>query len=701
MELIANKRLSISNTLLLIFIPIVFCLSLSNYFYFATFSKLISAIIICLILIFNSKNFNIRCDYFKKYLIIYICVFPLIIFQLTFHQSLEGDFSLRVGLILFMIPFSLLISDDNRKYIVDLIVFILPITCVYAAIYSYVEKQPLIVPAGNPNALAIIISLGTLATMYQLVLSQKIKLKVFCILSLFLAYFLLFKIFSLGSFIIILVGGMSFLFFQINKFDELIKKIKYWQLLLAISVCILIVSMSPVIFHIFFPDQLINNLEFRLNLLEAGWRLAKDEYLFGIGSGKVYSVIPYYWNSNITILQGAGETVHHIHNEYLNILIENGIFVLIGFINLIAFAFYNGFKFLSNSERQNQNFIKIIICLFLGICVQISFSRSLHFPSVALIFFMLMSILIFCSYETKKNENKIKSKILIYLSCLGVFIFILPLLYEGYQLKKIQDNFKERNSFIGKNKSIINGQSVVAIKSKYKNYLFKHKNNLNANLIVELLSNKNTLSDSEELDFLLYLSDLEFDFESELKSLSKSSRYTNLKYLAYKNYLRLLMDYMKWDEVYKVSMELYAISPANLISTSEIYLYHIRKKEFQKGLEHLIKTYKIIKNPLLLKTIIEHKIKFTKEVIGINEITDCINLRRKIEFDSKYAKYQIDSRFGNLKQYYYDFLSILIKKGFDHQAKNLYLHWKKNYINSYPKEMIDKLVISNPETFLK
>lgn len=231
-----------------------------------------------------------------------------------------------------------------------------------------------------------------------------------------LKYFLLFNIFLLG---LLLSGAMSafvgflfmlfFLFFlyifmkKKNKNIIVVDKFKKIILLLASFLVLL------------FVVNALTNVEYISDVQEMGNEIVSSvngEIDENMGSGRLYiwkESMRYftkynYWNTGIgidnfmyigngklIIDSNSGDIIYKAHNEYLQILVCEGIFKLLVYLSFLGYIFFKAISYLKSNKVVEKNYLALFIA-FCGYCVQAFFNISI--TRVAPIFYMIAGLIV-------------------------------------------------------------------------------------------------------------------------------------------------------------------------------------------------------------------------------------------------------------------------------------------------------------------
>ena len=402
-------------------------------------------------------------------------------------------------------------------------------------------------------------------------------------------------------------------------------------------------------------------------------------------------------------MAGAGETEYHLHNEFLNIAVEGGIVSFLLFLTLILFCIYNGLKFYLSSQHKNASFVLPLMGIFLGICVQISFDRILQFPTTGLMFALLCGVLLSLN-ESLIVMTKKTSRILILLLAVLHAIFAWPFLYQqiiytralgntpqvlskinalNAEIDKAANPQTLKDSFIKK----INAFPESTLKTSVNDYFYKNQE----------------ITPVVITSYVAILVDLEFNWSRNLEEIIANSHFPDLKVMAYKKYMSLLSLENRKKELLEIAWKMKSEFPLVLDSTNLIYNHYFDAHDFDKAITVLKQSAQFTNNPLLKRKIILDRMKI-ENTINLEEISECIFIRKSIEYDPKYVKKNLTSRFYTLDSYYIKFiLELLERKEFEKSRQLLIEYSSDDKLIKKPiyKEFIEEIKSKYPEMYEK
>jgi hypothetical protein len=553
-------------------------------------------------------------------------------------------------------------------------------------------------PAGNANCLAGVISVGVLSASYLIYvnkISSLFKLSAyFLILS---SIVVLYEIKSRGSLLLLLAATISMFILHLYK-------ILYFKITKNHYICFFVIFALAVISLLFISYHIDSNnylnFAYRENLLKAGLKIFQDNWMLGIGNGNLGKVLPLYWDLNTSLLSGAGETEYHLHNEYLNKGVEEGLLSFFLFLSLIAISVINGVRFFLFSSSKNAILSLPIIGVFLGVCVQILFDRILQFPTTGLLFALLCGILL--SLNDNLNAKAFKfSKILITVLAILHFILIYPFLSQqelysnsfNYSKNSEQKFVELIKEFSHETNSDDFRRIVLKQLDKYPKSPLKLKS-------INMLILNSEINTSIISAYSTIIIDLDLNWSKNLEEILETTQFPDLKVMTYKKYIELLFQEKRNEEALKITEKMYQEFPLILVSTYIRYSYYCSIHEFSKGLECLKKSAELTNDPKLRKKILLHQLKYENSY-SFKEIEDCISLRRSIEYDPKYVKKNLVARFDSFELYYKEFiLELFLKKDLD-KGYALILDYSKLSHKAFFKEFINEIKAKYPEIYEK
>jgi O-antigen ligase len=677
--------------------PIIFC-TYSSTIQFGSTIKLVFISILIFIALFAS---SVNTKQFQKLPV--VLLFSIIIFPILLSLAVTGSFQyinlLQYSNLLFLIFIFITFQVGHLRimlysFAISLL-FLLPLALILKDEQTYGD------PVGNANILGQMIGVGLISIFY-LIIRQKLNMTFIYISALPIigSMYLLLQIKSRGSFLFIIFAVITMLILQVikKKYFDISKKM--WLMTIAVFVfltvfCVIIIANLD--------WNLYLNLAYRKNLWEAGLKIFCDHWFLGIGDGNLAHVLPNYWDKSTNVLSGAGETEYHIHNEFLNIGIQEGIISLFLFGFLICLAFINGLKFYFFSKHKDSNFILPFLAIFLGVCFQISVDRILHFTATGLLFALICGLLLTLTVNIHSKPIKISKYLILSLALLYSF-FTLPFIYQQYLYVKNNTipelsikKFENLKSKISKDADDKDVKSII-----HENIMEYPESSLKK--IIENKIDKNIpLSKTQYNSIFLMLIDLELGWSRNYETIISHTNFPDLKVMAYKKFVGLLIDEGRKEEALSLCLKANAEYPLIMKFTYIIYVNYCEAKEYQKGLDYLLKASKISSDPYLIKKIIFHYLIFEKK-LDFDRMKECIQIRQEIEYNPQYAKKNLAKRFGTLDSYYIGFIYELLSiKEFDKGYEILLQYVKDEKLRIKPsfKEFIHNIKVAYPDIYAK
>lgn len=385
----------------------------------------------------------------KKSPLLYSLLFLIFTASLSTILSVNPYFSLwsslerMTGLVtyLHLFVFFLIISTVfNHNYWIKYFNFSI-ITSVIVGFYGlYTENfnflswnNRLISTLGNPIYLALYFVLIIFITLFLLVNSSNILLKVFYSLLILLNSFFLLLTKTRGAIIGFLVGIIFFLItFLMNFFNK--KKQKIIVLIIFILFITIVFFLTPSIINKpLFERFKYSKMDYaaKLTILKIAYAGFKERPFFGWGLENFLQV---YIKNYIPIQRTITERwFDRVHNEFFEWLIAGGIFGFFAYLSIFITALYIIWK----NNNFSSSVKKTLIALLIAYAISVFF--EFHNISASILFF---SILAFVHSSNNNQLIKIKKNkkyiIALFLFLLTLFFFIqnIKSLFAAYYLEK-------------------------------------------------------------------------------------------------------------------------------------------------------------------------------------------------------------------------------------------------------------------------
>jgi len=188
-----------------------------------------------------------------------------------------------------------------------------------------------------------------------------------------------------------LIFSFALMFFLLKK-EKLIKG-NYWAFCIPIFLGIgflLTTGFEPFKNRLF---VLWESLGLRWTVNEEAFKIIKDFPLFGVGLGNFNHIFTIYQKSTYSLYY------KHLHNDYLQLIIETG---LIGAFVYFAFLFKIFKNIFSELKQRHDSFAKNIViggvCGLFGLMIHSFFDFNFHIPAVSLLFWFILALTYKCSY---------------------------------------------------------------------------------------------------------------------------------------------------------------------------------------------------------------------------------------------------------------------------------------------------------------
>lgn len=346
---------------------------------------------------FYNKNLLFVYGFFSLYLIVAVLHFS----HKDFLEVIQHDIRniIWYSPIIFLLPY--LIKDNNDiKKIFRFLIFNGVIISIFGIVTKFLGKEFLlhggyrvISTFGNPNNLALFLNILIFIILSKIFFEKKKNRKLIIFLGLFLLC-LIFTV-SLTNLLAFIIGILIFFLLMIKNKKGII-------VILSISI------FSFILFSFGFFDNILYKYE---RILEPNSSLSSY-------SGRVqqfYEVIDYSEKTNLSSLLFGDFSLKRYHrydSQYWNILVNDGLILLIYFIFLFLYIIYLGFKkanyFLKNNEYELASiFMGISIALLTVLIVDFYFTAYLNrFPFNFLIYFFIGIILLTNFSNSAKVEVK-------------------------------------------------------------------------------------------------------------------------------------------------------------------------------------------------------------------------------------------------------------------------------------------------------
>lgn len=160
----------------------------------------------------------------------------------------------------------------------------------------------------------------------------------------------------------------------------------------------------------FIRNRLISILQFkdttlgRIKLWKTGWYMFKDHFWLGVGNGNFLTYYPEYIKKHPTLT--VYKTQATVHNSYLKMLAELGIFGGLVFTGIYGMMFYMIYSLLKKTKRY-----KVVVLAFIGFWIAYLFQNFLNnlmfIPQLNVFVWIITAMLykgVYLENQEEKNE---------------------------------------------------------------------------------------------------------------------------------------------------------------------------------------------------------------------------------------------------------------------------------------------------------
>ncbi len=134
-------------------------------------------------------------------------------------------------------------------------------------------------------------------------------------------------------------------------------------------------------------DNASNDYSIRLHILHLSWQVIKDFWLLGVGAGNYAALIPLYETSSF------GFYIDHAHNDYIELLVEQGVIGFLIYFIMILIAMVYSIKTIRHIDSVSY---KTYALIGLMGCMTMLFHSLIDFnfqiPSNAAYFFIFLAL---------------------------------------------------------------------------------------------------------------------------------------------------------------------------------------------------------------------------------------------------------------------------------------------------------------------
>lgn len=256
----------------------------------------------------------------------------------------------------------------------------------------------------NKNHLASFISIPVPIIFFYFFVNSKNENKEIFIFKILYFIYLFYLIYSLQSRMVFLSLILGLAVYFIVERKSIIFKYKMMILFLFIILLgvftFLMFSKNIIDSNINYLEQITSegSINGRFEMIIIALKMFPDNLLFGIGVNQFALIYPYYSGLNNSF-------IHHLHNEYIQFLVEYGIigiFIFIFFYYEFTKTIIHSFKFLK------KNHLHLFISVFISIIIlhiQCLSDFLLHLGIFVFIFGFLIAYIYIINYNFEKYSN--------------------------------------------------------------------------------------------------------------------------------------------------------------------------------------------------------------------------------------------------------------------------------------------------------
>lgn len=320
----------------------------------------------------------------------------------------------------------LLFSTFFRKNDVSLILRILVITSAFASLYGIIqffnldpvnwanqgEILKVISVFGHKNYFAIFLILMIPLSIYLIIETKGQKRIFYCVCSMVMFFALLLSS-SRGAqisfFIAILLGAVLLIIIEKKrsvKRNLITKILIITPILLIIAVLLLPKAGRNYYSQIFKLKQ----FDLRMSYYKATGELLQNKPFFGVGPGNFVISYPKIRN-NKAFSNNPNMVLNHVHNDYLEIWVEYGIFAVFIYLLIISLVIKRGIKYIkSNNDKKNKFLGICLIMSIAGFCLYSLFTVAARYMSSLFYFWLILALCYICFSFDDSKKWVIKNK---------------------------------------------------------------------------------------------------------------------------------------------------------------------------------------------------------------------------------------------------------------------------------------------------
>lgn len=164
----------------------------------------------------------------------------------------------------------------------------------------------------------------------------------------------------------------------------------------------------------------------RYDMWQAGLNMFKAHPLTGTGAGSIKNIYCMYANS------APYMETEHLHNDFIEIAAENGIFIWLAFMAFLGSVFYG-------LVRKKETLAFVAAASFIGMCVQAVFNFPFFIIDTKLYFFVIMGLALNESMEIRINRAQaVTAAVIAVMITVISFMFLTESMYLNAGINNMQ-----------------------------------------------------------------------------------------------------------------------------------------------------------------------------------------------------------------------------------------------------------------------
>ena len=463
-------------------------------FYFIPFIMVSSCLLVFIYtnLSIDLKNkINYKDPVFLSLFLFLAASFVSAIFSVNKYVSYSYTFYLLSLILVFLVISGIYIVGHIKK----ILYFILGLALLESVISIYflfistgifdTNKTRMVGTFYWPNPLAGFLLFGIPISLYLFWQSKKKRFFYLIPCSLILAVFVL--TYSKGAYLSIIVPILilSYYYREIIKKEFLVK-----VLALVFLSAILVFGISEINKRTYSEDtysaNFVNTLDIkeeemssitRLAYYKGAFDISLDNKLIGTGANTFEYVYPQYQDSPV-------ERSRFVHNYYLKVLSEMGIFGFLGFMSFVLGLAFIGFRLLKTKLR------KVSLPFFaavLGVLVHIGIDFDFSYPAIFFCFWIFAAILYgFCLKKQTKEEKKLNLVFVFvgfFILVKGVSLFFSSNNFDQAQICYSNREYEEAKNYYERSINLLNDDPQVYYNIGKVDYMLDQKDEAKENAL--------------------------------------------------------------------------------------------------------------------------------------------------------------------------------------------------------------------------